>query len=236
MSYRTDRLFKTPVLRSTATTKFCFSVFLPTLLFVAFSHGLTIQFQAFLTPDAVVPANASDDPSASTASGRAFFELNTDGVNGPELSYTIDLQGLTFDTELPRATSTGPDTQVRAVHFHFGAVGTNDIHALNVYGVPREDDDELDVLLTNLSGNWDDLDQNFGVDGVREAGDSVALSDALTALQNEELYIQVHTFAFRQGELRGQIVAVPEPATARFVFLIFGGFIYLCFVKRRRVR
>ncbi|MFC5049707.1 CHRD domain-containing protein [Rubritalea spongiae] len=209
-----------------------YSVLLTMAMFVTFSHGAVLQFQAGLTPGAVVPESPADDPSASTASGTAYFTLTTGGANGPKLSYTISLNaGLYFDTTIPRASSTGPDELVRAVHIHFGATGTNSIHALNIYGVPREDDAELTVSLNNLSGIWDDSDENFGADGVREMGDSVALSDAITALQNGELYVQVHTFAYRQGELRGQIIAVPEPSSACFTLF---GFSVLLFNRTRK--
>ena len=204
---------------------FCFAVT------AGLSCGATLQFQATLTPGAVVFDDASDDPSASTASGIATFTLTTDGIDGPQLSYTLDLNGLTFDTELPRASSTGADTLVRAVHFHFGAAGTNGIHALNVYGVPREDDDQLSVSTNSLSGNYDDTDQNFGTDGTRDASDSIALTEALTDLQNGDVYIQVHTFAYRDGELRGQIVPVPEPTVLSLIAPLFG---ISLFLRRRK--
>lgn len=200
-------------------------------MLVTSTHGAVLQFQADLTPGAVVFDDALDDPSASTAIGTAYFTLTTGGANGPELSYTITLNGLTFDTELPRASADGPDTQVRAVHFHFGAAGTNSIHALNVYGVPREDDGDLVVSLNSLSGNWDDSDENFGSDGDRGAGDSVALTDAITALQSGELYVQLHTFAYRDGELRGQIDSVPEPSSLALMIPALGGCL---FIRRRK--
>lgn len=217
----------TPAASSPATqhtAKLCCLIVLT--LLIQLSQGAVLQFQATLTPGAVVPEDPADSPSLSTASGTATFTLITGGINGPELSYSIDLQGLTFDTELPRATSTGPDTLVRAVHIHFGAAGTNGIHALNVYGVPREDDSNLNVLETSISGIWDDSDENFGADAVRDPSDSIALSDALDALQNQELFIQVHTFGYRQGELRGQISAVPEPSTAYLIFLASGTLLF----------
>lgn len=192
------------------------------LLLVTLSHGAVLQFQADLTPDAVVPGDPLDDPSASTASGTAYFTLTTGGANGPELSYTVDLSGLYYDTELPRASSTGPDNLVRAVHIHFGAIGTNGWHALNIYGVPREDDGDLVVQLNSLSGNWDDSDENFNGGSEAGMGDSVALTDALTELQNGELYVQVHTFGYRAGEIRGQITSVPEPSSLSLMIPLLG--------------
>lgn len=196
----------------------------PTLLLIALClsssvRADTFQFEALLTADAVVPDAPENDP-ISTATGTAIFTLTTDGFDGPELSYSISLNGLNYDTTLPRETLDGPDTQVRAVHIHFGAIGSNGSHALNIYGFPREDDLDLLVGTSSLTGIWDDSDENLGPNNTLDSGDSVALTDALDELMAEELYIQIHTFGYRQGELRGQITQIPEPATLTQILLI----------------
>ncbi|WOO43724.1 CHRD domain-containing protein [Rubellicoccus peritrichatus] len=198
------------------------------------TSAAVFSYQAILTPEAVVPGSPTDDPAGiSTASGLAQLTLTTGGVGGPTLSYSLTLTGLDVSETIPRPTLTGPDDLVRAVHIHFGAVGVNDVHGLNVYGFPREDDADLVVnsSTSTVSGLWDDSDANFGSDGIRGAGDSVALSDALTALQAGELYFQVHTFGFRQGEIRGQITQVPEPAQ---LALVVGCIFFVVVVYARR--
>lgn len=177
----------------------------------------SFSFRADLTPDAVVPGSPADDPAGvSTASGSINLILTTEGVDGPTLSYNLLLSGLAVSETIPRPTLDGPDNLVRAIHIHFGAPGTNGGHALNVYGAPREDDADLIVnsAVSQVSGLWDDGDENLGPDGTLGSGDSVALSDALADLHAGNLYIQVHTMGFRAGELRGQVLAVPEPSTA----------------------
>ncbi|MBG88681.1 MAG: hypothetical protein CMO80_17515 [Verrucomicrobiales bacterium] len=57
----------------------------------------------------------------------------------------------------------------------------------------------------------------------------MGLSSALNELQAGDLYIQVHTLNFSSGELRGQIVPVPEPAMLE-LFLAGSS----CFFLRRR--
>ncbi|ADE53668.1 CHRD domain-containing protein [Coraliomargarita akajimensis] len=171
-------------------------------------------YLSILSPDFVVPEAPEDDPSGlSTASGTASLNLDLNGPGGPTLSYSIELSGLSLSDSLPRAPLDGDPSIVRAIHLHFGAPGANGGHALNIYGVPREDDADLLVFegASRLTGIWDDADENFGGDGVYGMGDSVSLTSALDALQAGELYLQVHTLGFRQGELRGQVVAVPEP-------------------------
>ncbi|MDP0491004.1 MAG: CHRD domain-containing protein [Verrucomicrobiota bacterium JB023] len=188
-----------------------------------------VIYQAILTPEAVVPGVGDDDPAGvSTASGRATFIHNE--LEG-SLDYEIIVDGLVFSSTMPRPTLTGPSELIRGVHFHFGAPGINGGHALNSYGAPREDDGDLfvDPSLRRITGSWDDGDENPGPDNSPGMGDSVALSDALAALENGEIYVQIHTMQFRQGELRGQIVPIPEPGVS-----LLGGIALVALLRRDR--
>lgn len=60
----------------------------------------------------------------------------------------------------------------------------------------------------------DDSNENFGLNNIRDSFDSIALSDVLTDLQAGAPYIQVHTYDFRNVEIRGQVLPIPEPGTA----------------------
>lgn len=185
----------------------------------------TFLFRADLTPGAVVPSAPEFDPSdTSTASGTAFLTLTTGEIGGPRLSYELRFDGLDVSENIPRPVLDGPDQLIRAIHIHFGAAGINGGHALNIYGFPREDDGDLIVNSSQslVSGVWDDEDENLP--------GSSALSDALTELHAGELYFQVHTMGFRDGEIRGQISPIPEPSVT--LLLGFGNFLLL--IRRRR--
>jgi len=198
-------------------------------------------FRAELRPEYVVPIDDGISPAGlSIASGTGLFELSlTPGA--PLMTYEITFENLDLE-------------DITGVHFHFGhaplltsyvallrqegedlgplyhegADGPNGPHLLNVFGAPREDDANLVVDFENnrISGRWDNLDMNFGPDGVRDAGDSVAIGSVIGEILAEEVYVQVHTNAFpapNTGEIRGQIVAVPEPGGLLFLLLDFLG-------------
>lgn len=62
---------------------------------------------------------------------------------------------------------------------------------------------------------------------------SVPLTPALeTALFAGDLYLNIHSTTFPGGEIRGQLTAVPEPATAAWV----GGLGLVAFALRRAAR
>ncbi|MEL7237584.1 MAG: CHRD domain-containing protein, partial [Planctomycetota bacterium] len=172
-------------------------------LAVAAPAGAAIEtFRATLTPDAVVPINGAPAPDSSDASAAATFVLDTSVPNEPTLAYAIVFSN--FDAA----------TEMQALHFHLGPPIANGPHVLNVFGLPRVDDADAVLDGNVLTGLWDNGDENFGPDGVRDGIDSVALSDVLVALRTGDLYVQVHSFEFpvpNTGEMRGQIV-VPEPA------------------------
>ena len=156
----------------------------------------TIDFIANLTGSDVVP------PNSSTNTATATFEL-INGPDGPELIYMIELDGLDLDGN----QTTDPNDDVTAIHIHIGEPGENGPHRLNIFGMPRQDDDDLvlDPINNSLQGIWDDSDENL------DSPPSFALSDALDDLNAGLLYLQIHTVAFTDGEIRGQILAVPAP-------------------------
>lgn len=146
----------------------------------------------------------------SSASGFATFELNEDQT---ALEYVIQLEGVTLKEDIGDRTE-GND--VTKIHIHTGAFGTNGPHALNIFGLPSEDDDDLvvDFEAGVLMGTWDDSDAfddlgnlfNPGAEGTTKT-----LASSLAALMSGNLYLQVHTNNFDGLEIRGQITSVPEP-------------------------
>ncbi|MEM8873040.1 MAG: CHRD domain-containing protein [Planctomycetota bacterium] len=165
-------------------------------------------FEINLTPDQVVPFGDATSPVGSDALGSGTLTLDLDGPDGPTLAYDIDFTGISIDP--------ADDSFVQGIHIHIGAPGTNGPHALNIFGLPRVDDADAVFTGTSLTGLWDDGDENDNGDGVRDPGDSIALTDALDDLRSGNLYLAIHTAEFplpNTGELRGQIVPIPEPAT-----------------------
>lgn len=182
-----------------------------------------VTFTANLTPEQVVPLNGATSPagiSHASAVGTFVLDLDAPSVN---LTYEIVFFGLSLEND------------VQGIHFHIGVppgtpppggsdIGTrhsdgsvNGPHALNVYGLPRQDDADMVANFTTntITGVWDNNDFNYGLDGIRDPGDSVSVGAIVDELFEGHIYIQVHTFAFpvpNTGELRGQIYQVPEPS------------------------
>lgn len=196
------------------------------------SQGVTL-LRADLRPDSVVTKQDGKSPvGISDAYGIATFELDlTPGA--PKLTYVITLFNLDLQTEvtgihlhsghLPVAGSTPANSTSRAPK-HNGADGPNGPHLLNIFGSPRQDDGDLvvDYSSNSLSGIWDNADLNLGGDGTRDPIDSVGIAAGIDFLITEEVYIQIHSTAFpapNTGELRGQLLFVPEPSTLSIIAL-----------------
>lgn len=180
------------------------------------AYGAT-EFTASVDADQVNPPfGVEGDPAGSRFSGTASLQFQpATGGEGPRLTYRLDLPGMDLDGSLTPADFSD---DVTAIHIHAGEFGGNGPHVLNVYGFSggqiREDDADLVVnpALSFVTGVWDDGDQLFtGPGGARQMFDSAALSTHLQDLQSGGLYFQIHTLNFPNGELRGQIVPVPEP-------------------------
>ena len=219
------------------------------LLLIPCGLQATTIYRSTLLPDNVVPKEDGLSPAGiSSAWAEARFELDL----RPwviEMSYEITFHNITLD-------------EITGVHFHFGhdpsfipvsalsiftpsiagptlnhegAAGPNGPHLLNVFKAPREDDADLkvDSINNKISGVWDNSDFNFGPDGIREPGDSVALGSVIEIIEAEEVYIQVHSMNFpapNTGELRGQVILAPEPGTSLLIILAGTG----CLIRRRR--
>ncbi|MGB0580227.1 MAG: CHRD domain-containing protein [Limisphaerales bacterium] len=183
------------------------------------------RFQANLDSSQIIGSAPN-----SSFTGTATFEYRNNGV--PELTYQFVLLGMDLDGN---RTPGDFSDDVTAIHVHFGSAGATGPHALNVYGLSagsvREDDMEMTFNSASgtVMGRWDDSDQVFtGAGGTKQPFDSVGISGATTELFNGDLYVQVHTLSFPNGELRGQMTLVPEPGT--WALLGLG----LCVLRVRR--
>lgn len=197
-----------------------FTLWVFLLLLVA--HGANgARFTGNLNPAQIVATSGTDPAGTSPFTGTASANYELSATEGPLLFYTISLPGMDLDGN---RTPGNFSDDVTAIHLHFGATGANGPHALNVFGLSagqiRNDDADMTFNSANstLSGRWDDADQLFsGAGGTRMPFDSVGLSVATNDLFNGGLYFQVHTLNFPNGELRGQLLPVPEPGTLALI-------------------
>jgi hypothetical protein len=93
----------------------------------------------------------------------------------------------------------GLEGALRDGHIHLGAAGTNGpvVHFLDNI------DSFKGSFLGTIAGNWASTELPAGV------LPATVYNNFLT----ENYYFNIHSEKFRGGEIRGQIVAVPEPAT-----------------------
>ncbi|MGB0580226.1 MAG: CHRD domain-containing protein [Limisphaerales bacterium] len=144
-------------------------------------------------------------PVQSVRTGEAFFNYNPNAAEGGLfLSYNMQFPGLDFDgLQTPNDSS----DDVLSISLRVGAVGENGITVLNIFG-PRQDDSQMVAFPQDafLLGKWDDSDENLaGLSGTH----TIKLSDALSDLLSDRIYLQVNTGAFPNGEIRGQIENPP---------------------------
>ena len=103
-------------------------------------------------------------------------------------------------------TSDGPDADdVSQIHIHNAVMGQNGPHALNIFGDPVEDDADMtfDAQSSTVMGIWDDEDENTDLS---DSAQSKKLSEMLSEMCSEKLYLNVHTAGFPSGAIRGQIL------------------------------
>lgn len=143
----------------------------------------------------------------SSATGIAVLELNP---TGDALRYSIHIQGLDLGAFSPGGTPQTEETSddVTAIQFHNAPPGENGGIAFNIVN-PSQDDD-LNVTINP--------DGSATVSGIWEENEPLAPPLALSTfnLQNAQLgqtinlYINVHTETFPNGEIRGQVKATKE--------------------------
>jgi hypothetical protein len=138
--------------------------------------------------------------------GTGVFELN-DAMTA--LSYDITLFGLDIDG---LQTPGNPNDNANRFHIHAAGAGQN---GGIVFGMkdPNHDVDDLVInpATGRITGVWDGLE-----------GNGTTLAAQLANLFDHRLYFNVHTTDHAGGEIRGQILFVPEPATFTLVALALG--------------
>jgi len=154
------------------------------------------HFKATITHDQEVPGIPDEG-----ASGTATFVLN-DAQNA--FSYHIQLFGLDLDGN---QTPANANDNVTRTHFHAAPAGVNGGIVFGQIDGSATLRNDLDDLVVNaaagtIDGVWDNAE-----------GNGTTLGAQLANLFAHGLYFNVHTADHGGGEVRGQVVIVPEPST-----------------------
>ena len=156
-------------------------------------------------------------PNASTATGTATLTLN-DAQDRLEIS--VQLNGIDLDGN----QTPDPGDDLTVAHIHRAPFGSNGPVVFGFVG-PNSDvngDLIIDPFAGTVTSAWD-LNEGNGTTLAAELGNLFA----------GRLYFNFHTNEFPPGEIRGQIVPVPEPTIlSSFAMLGLGLFLK----KNRRTR
>lgn len=191
-----------------------FAIAFPLLVALATPASAVTSFTATLTGANEAPANAS------TATGFATFVLNDAQT---ELSVSVTVFGLDFTgTQTPANVN---DNLLNA-HIHCCAPPGNDPAVNNAsvrwgfIGTPFNNTTGINLVTPFASPGVGGTFQ--GVWDANE-GQATTLAAQLPGILAGLSYINFHTTQFTGGEIRGQILLVPEPSTLIMMGLGFLG-------------
>lgn len=219
------------------------TILLCTLANSLFAIETITHFRAELNASVVQP-QTDPDHSQSTATAVANLFLTQDSLDpsATTLSYDIVFNGL--DVQPTDGLNLLDD--ITAVHIHDTTVCVNaglcgdgnggeipgstagTRHVLNVLGVPREDDTDMQAFPANerVTGLWDASDANSLMPAPSQSIADPVILDLLFA---GKLAVMVHTNLVASGEIGGFILPVPEPTSAA---LAVGGALLLPLRRR----
>jgi hypothetical protein len=123
-------------------------------------------------------------PNNSTAKGWASFKPTNDSV-----AYQVNATGL---------------DKVTAAHIHLGKVGENGTVVVVLF-------EQLDNATGPIDGTF--AQANFTAADLQGPMQGKGISDLVRVMQNGETYTNVHTVAFPDGEIRGQIAGTTTTNT-----------------------
>ena len=138
-------------------------------------------------------------PVTSSASGTAQLSLN-DAMDRLEMN--IQLFGLDLDGN---QTPGDPNDDVVALHIHRAPVGINGPVVFGLISPNSDTSVPPDLMIDPVAGTL------FSAWDLAE-GNNTTLADELVNLFSSGLYFNVHTPGNSSGEIRGQIVPIPEPS------------------------
>ncbi len=158
-------------------------------------------------------ATASLNPGADGAT-------NSNGSGTATINYSMMNNDFTYT--LSWSNLTGSATMA---HIHFGAPGV-----VGPIIVP--------FFMTTMPGT-DTISGTLTQANVMPAGAIHTIADVATAIENGQAYVNIHTAAYPNGELRGQLAAsstaTPEPGTTGLMILALGSGVVFAVRKRRTV-
>lgn len=172
---------------------------------------------------ATLTGSQENPPNSSTATGTADFVLNDAQT---QLSFTATITGI----DITGTQSTDPGDNLVAAHIHASAPpGTNAGVRWGFFGSPDNDNNPDQLVVTpfasglggTFSSIWDLPEGNGGT----------TLTAQLPAILAGLSYINFHTVEYPGGEIRGQILPVPEPTS---LLLIGSGIAAMAGMRRRK--
>ena len=167
---------------------------------VGMAQGAVLNYEAVLDGD-------QQNPSVLTrAMGTA--QISVDTVD-ETINFLLNVSGISVD-DLNDGLVANP---VGPIHFHDALRGSNGPIVIPFAFDPATYFDTANGFAVSV------MSYSFA-DAVGISGSSESFSSFVSGLNENGYYINVHTDAFGSGEIRGQISAVPLPASA---FLLLAG-------------
>jgi CHRD domain/PEP-CTERM motif len=211
---------------------------------LALAAALTASVGAHAATQFTATINAAQivGGSTSTGSGTATATL----VGGPgtwSFQYVAIFEGYDFGTNFLGSSST-PATGDDALnfHIHLGDAGSTGGVVYSVRQPDRENGTEplveqLGPTTARITGSWDVADGNPATPGTNTGVGNleafwVPVLLAATPGQPVGLYFDIHTVDYPGSAIRGQITAVPEPAS--YGLMAFGLAAVLALARRRK--
>lgn len=152
-----------------------------------------------------IPTTAATGMPRPSSFGHADFVLN-DARTALRFSSTI------FNSDVTGTQTSDPNDNLTVAHIHASPTVTPTTNAPVVWGfigTPFNDTAPTDVVVTpfaggvggTITGKWD-----------ASEGNGTTLTAQLSNVLTGRSYLNFHTVQFPGGEIRGTLVAVPEPS------------------------